>query len=404
MKRINKPNRLHRFFLFCCWAGFFCILYLSSHKLSRTAKAQNKVNTTSKFTPVKSVNFSLLTHNLSTHLNKTNIKTEPIEKKEECLNFVSVKCDNMPEKGFNKLPEKFAKNTEKPIVMPECSTVLPWKSLTEIKGNNNYSKMIYIIKSAAGNIQKRNSIRSTWGSIYKLYNAQYSIIFAVGEINKQFNSHEKIQRSVEKENGLYGDILQCKYTDNYKALPIKVISSLNWLNSQIGSKELEVDWITVTDDDCFIDVYKVFNTFYNLKVNENENKIFCGFLVNKGFSPHRYRSSKWYIPKSMYDVDYWPAFCSGPMYTFSLKMLSKLVCASKFTEMYNFYLEDVFTGGILRHKVSCSSDDVVDLVDKNMVQHLMNNLDVKFKKPWKTMMEIMIPQPWHQDGLITIRT
>ena len=60
--------------------------------------------------------------------------------------------------------------------------------------------------------------------------------------------------------------------------------------------------------------------------------------------------------------------------------------------------------GILRHKVSCSSDDVVDLVDKNMVQHLMNNLDVKFKKPWKTMMEIMIPQPWHQDGLITIRT
>lgn len=59
-------------------------------------------------------------------------------------------------------------NTEKPIVMPECSTVLPWKSITEIKGNNNYSKMIYIIKSAAGNIQKRNSIRSTWGSIYKL--------------------------------------------------------------------------------------------------------------------------------------------------------------------------------------------------------------------------------------------
>ena len=73
----------------------------------------------------------------------------------------------------------------------------------------------------------------------------------------------------------------------------KVISSLNWLNTQIGSKNLEADWVTVTDDDCFIDVYKVFNTFYNLNVSENENKIFCGLWVNKGFSPHKYKSSAW---------------------------------------------------------------------------------------------------------------
>ena len=56
----------------------------------------------------------------------------------------------------------------------------------------------------------------------RLYNAQYSIVFAVGEIKKQFNNHESIQRSLKKENGFHGDILQCNYTDNYKALPIKV--------------------------------------------------------------------------------------------------------------------------------------------------------------------------------------
>ena len=75
--------------------------------LSRTAKDENKIKTTAKFIPV---NFSLSTHKLSKQLNVTiNKKTEPIEKKEECLNFVSAKCDNMPKKGFNKLPEKFAK-------------------------------------------------------------------------------------------------------------------------------------------------------------------------------------------------------------------------------------------------------------------------------------------------------
>ena len=55
---------------------------------------------------------------------------------------------------------------------------------------------------------------------YRLYDAQYSIIFVVGEKDKQNNNNEQIQ--LQKENRLYGDTLQCSFIDSYHALPIKV--------------------------------------------------------------------------------------------------------------------------------------------------------------------------------------
>ena len=54
--------------------------------------------------------------------------------------------------------------------MPECSNVLPWKSLDEIKTTNNFKKMVYFIKSSVGNFERRNLVRSTWGSVYRLVN------------------------------------------------------------------------------------------------------------------------------------------------------------------------------------------------------------------------------------------
>ena len=57
---------------------------------------------------------------------------------------------------------------------------------------------------------------------------------------------------------------------NYKLS--QVLSGFHWLKSQ----KLEADWITVTDDDCFMNVTKVVHTFNQTQVNESGNKIFCG--------------------------------------------------------------------------------------------------------------------------------
>ena len=51
--------------------------------------------------------------------------------------------------------------------MPECTNVLPWKSMDEIRDENNFNKMIYLIKSSVENSERRNLIRATWGSIFR---------------------------------------------------------------------------------------------------------------------------------------------------------------------------------------------------------------------------------------------
>ena len=53
---------------------------------------------------------------------------------------------------------------------------------------------------------------------------------------------------------------------------LQVLSAFHWLNFQ----NLEADWVTVTDDDCFMNVQNVFNSFNNTKVDENYKKMFCG--------------------------------------------------------------------------------------------------------------------------------
>ena len=47
------------------------------------------------------------------------------------------------------------------------------------------------------------------------------------------------------------------------------------------------------------------------------------------------------MAETMYSEDVYPAFCNGPMYVLSMRMISKIDCASKFTERDDFYLEDV---------------------------------------------------------------
>ena len=71
---------------------------------------------------------------------------------------------------------------------------------------------------------------------------------------------------------------------------LQVLSSFHWLNFE----KLEVDWVTVTDDDCLMNVQNVYNSFKAIKVNENENKIFCGFARTENGGPIKDKSSKWY--------------------------------------------------------------------------------------------------------------
>ena len=71
---------------------------------------------------------------------------------------------------------------------------------------------------------------------------------------------------------------------------LQVLSAFHWLNFQ----NLEADWVTVTDDDCLMNVQNVFTSFNNTKVGENYKKIFCGFAQSVNAQPIKGISSKWF--------------------------------------------------------------------------------------------------------------
>ena len=52
-----------------------------------------------------------------------------------------------------------------------------------------------------------------------------------------------------------------------------------------------------------------------------------------------------YITEPLYNETYYPTFCHGGMWALNSEMMNKLVCAAQYTEMGEFYLEDVFITG-----------------------------------------------------------
>ena len=71
--------------------------------------------------------------------------------------------------------------------------------------------MTVFVKSAAFNLEKRNRIRQSWGSVYQVNGATISTLFVVGKSN-----NDKFNNLVRIEHQKYGDILQYDGADDYK--------------------------------------------------------------------------------------------------------------------------------------------------------------------------------------------
>ena len=81
--------------------------------------------------------------------------------------------------------------------------------------------MVFVIKSAVTNQDRRNVIRSTWGGVKVFDDVMFEIIFVLGT-----STDAEITKKVKAESQLYGDILQCDLKDyaRYDCLQI-----LMWL-------------------------------------------------------------------------------------------------------------------------------------------------------------------------------
>ena len=105
-----------------------------------------------------------------------------------------------------------------------------------------YLSVIILVKSAAINFERRNSIRKTWGWPG---NCNYTIVrtvFLVGLI-----SDNTAQLKIRRENGRYHDIIQGDFIDGYYNNTLKTLMGLKW-----AYLFCESDYYLFTDDDYYI--------------------------------------------------------------------------------------------------------------------------------------------------------
>ncbi|CAK8680051.1 unnamed protein product [Clavelina lepadiformis] len=270
-----------------------------------------------------------------------NSKAEPPGGVIKCtlpVNNSSSYSSEDSENSVQVLPAKFQKYLSVPKPQANCGFggfLQPWNHFS-----NHTVDMIFLVKSAPKNFQRRQVIRKTWGFIKSIQGMTFATIFLVGTTNSN-----QTQSYLEEENQIFGDLLQCNVQDTYRALPLKVLAAFGWFLRT----NLKTRFLTVTDDDCVMNILNINAWFQRIRVEAYD--LYCGFLYNKQSKPNRHTKNKWYVSPQQYSGKFYPSFCHGGMWTLRPPLLQDLYCMSEVTEKGDFHLEDVYITGILREKL-----------------------------------------------------
>ncbi|XP_014296824.1 beta-1,3-galactosyltransferase brn [Microplitis demolitor] len=309
------------------------------------------------------------------------------------------------------------KHNKKPEIEP--INTYNYDYIHDIKENcidNDYHtlRIIFIVKSAIDNFDRRNAIRNSWGHKKRFFDVPTRTVFLLG-INPMEN--KKLQSKLDDEIKKHKDIVQGNYIDTYYNNTIKTMMGLKWaVNYCLNSK-----FYMFVDDDIYVSVKNVLRFIrnptsypdylqdpsriggphkreiresdvpnlvnhlpnsnssnsmnktstdnqyrYQLNVtlnNESLNNDSDGGLIRKrrqvfdfelpndvmlfaGYvfvsSPHRYKSSKWYVSLDEYKYDMWPPYVTAGAYILSKEALIDLYYTSFYTKHFKF--DDIYLG------------------------------------------------------------
>ncbi|XP_010022998.1 PREDICTED: beta-1,3-galactosyltransferase 2-like [Nestor notabilis] len=196
--------------------------------------------------------------------------------------------------------------------------------------------LILLIATTAAEIQRRSSIRKTWGNESVVQGVEVVRLFMLGVESR--GPDEVLLRESEQ----YHDIIQQDFLDTYYNLTLKTLMGMKWVASYCSG----ASFVMKTDSDVFV------NTIYLIEkllrpLSPPPQNYFTGCLM-RGHKPIRNKNSKWYISEEEYPGDNYYPFCSGTGYIFSGDLASKIVNASVMIKY--IHLEDVYVGLCLNAK------------------------------------------------------
>jgi len=259
--------------------------------------------------------------------------------------WIDKKSHLMQTNKFIHLPERFVNKVEEQKLF--VFSQRPWKYLKDRNTSSFRYFMTFIVKTSAKFAGRRFLVRRTWGSIDKINNKNFGLIFLIGNI-----TDEDEKKKIEEENSLYGDILQTDAGDGYNDLPQKLLSSFQYVVDVLGDIS---DFFVTGDDDCYVNFPSIYDYFAS-DTNQKKKVIHCGFSYDIDAKPSREVGTKWYMSPELYPAEYYPPFCHGGMVILTYQHIEGLFAQSLVTNTTGFVLEDVLIFGILRHKLQRGDD------------------------------------------------
>jgi len=110
-------------------------------------------------------------------------------------------------------------------------------------------RLVYIVKSAIENFDRRAAIRNSWGIEKRFFDVPARTIFVVGT----HSDDQEIDAKLKQEAGIYKDIVQADFVDSYYNNTIKTMMSFKWLVKYCSNSKFYM----FVDDDMYVSVKNV---------------------------------------------------------------------------------------------------------------------------------------------------
>ncbi|XP_017088807.3 beta-1,3-galactosyltransferase 5-like [Drosophila bipectinata] len=220
------------------------------------------------------------------------------------------------------------------------------------------TKGLIFIHSAPTNFEKRAVIRETWGGVDAIDHSPLRVIFAVGKVE-----NDMVQGSLEKEQTLFGDMLQGNFVDGYFNVTYKHVMGLKWFHTHCQGAKLLIK----VDDDIFLNTGELIE---NLVEPTTKNRTLDAFLQQResllfcSLKPHdpvaRSYRSKWRVTYEEFPKKYYPNFCPGFTIVYSPDTVKRLY--EEVQKSPYFRLDDVYITGIMSSRTNITITDLSPFV------------------------------------------
>lgn len=194
--------------------------------------------------------------------------------------------------------------------------------------SSNFSRVLVLVKSAPDHYRLRQWLRLLMNETVGQMAGNLRMFFLLG-YSKEMNI------DINAESKKYGDIIQKNFIDTYRNLTYKTQMAFEWATTDCAS----VDFVLFQDDDFFANIKNVFEF---LSVQLKPEELFTGFLVEKGSSVVRDRTSKWFVSDISFSNEVFPAYFPGGSYIASYKIVERLSYAFPYVKFIP--VDDVYVG------------------------------------------------------------